>query len=354
MRRCKASPGVQPGSTLRLACAPSQAQRGPGFLPPTLLAGEFDAARRDRATALPAVDHSCVRSLVCRLPAEPEQPRRDDGWTGVRVDHATVHRWALKLLFALAAVFLRRKLPVDLPRRVDETYASVRGLWKCQCRAVDKLGQTEDFLLSVHRDEAAARRLFERAIDRHDVPASITIDNSGANTPAVRSQVADSGSPRTAPIEGPEHHPRAGSPGHQEANAADEGIQVVRVGRPGHRRHRDDAHGPEGTARLPGRLGPFAGRLLLPPGRRVDFRLAPHVQGLPPFWRKSLSNGLLVGMELAAAPLSSRDSASPNGSVGARGALDVKLGPASVGIEPTCGAAPLPLPLTAQPGARCL
>jgi hypothetical protein len=62
----------------------------------------------------------------------------------------------------------------------------------------------------------------------------------------------------------------------------------------------------------------------------------------------------LDGLELAAAPLSCRDSASPYGSVGVRWALDIRVAPESVGIEPTCGAAPLRLPLAAQPGARCL
>jgi len=38
-----------------------------------------------------------------------------------------------------------------------------------------------------------ARRFFERAINLHDVPASITIDKSGANTAAVRGLIADSG-----------------------------------------------------------------------------------------------------------------------------------------------------------------
>src|SRR5450755_2154339 len=57
----------------------------------------------------------------------------------------------------------------------------------------DKLCQTVDFLLTAHRDVAAARRFFERAIDRHGVPEKITIDMSGANTAAVNSMVADNG-----------------------------------------------------------------------------------------------------------------------------------------------------------------
>jgi len=69
----------------------------------------------------------------------------------------------------------------------------VGGQWKYLYRAVDKLGQTVDFLLTARRDVAAARRFFERAIDLHDAPEKITIDKSGANTAAVRGSVADSG-----------------------------------------------------------------------------------------------------------------------------------------------------------------
>lgn len=40
---------------------------------------------------------------------------------------------------------------------------------------------------------AAAQRFFERAIDRHDVPGSITIDEHGADAASVSGLVADSG-----------------------------------------------------------------------------------------------------------------------------------------------------------------
>ena len=112
---------------------------------------------------------------------------------GVLVDHATVRRWALKMLPVLAAVCRGRKLPVGKSWRVDETYVLVGGQWKYLYRAVDKLGKTVDFLLTAHRDVAAARRFFERAIDLHDVPVSVTIDKSGTDTAAVRGLIADSG-----------------------------------------------------------------------------------------------------------------------------------------------------------------
>lgn len=110
---------------------------------------------------------------------------------GVFVDHTTVHRWAIKMLPVLAAVLRRRKRPVNCSWRLDETYIKVSGQWKYLYRAVDKFGDTVDFLLTAKRDLAAARRFLERAINLHDVPQKITIDKSGANTAAIESVKAD-------------------------------------------------------------------------------------------------------------------------------------------------------------------
>src|SRR5215471_10084777 len=56
---------------------------------------------------------------------------------GVPIDHATIHR---------------RKRPVWVSWRMDETYIKVKGQWRYLYRAVDKHGQTIDFLLTEHRD----------------------------------------------------------------------------------------------------------------------------------------------------------------------------------------------------------
>ena len=106
---------------------------------------------------------------------------------GVFIDHSTVHRWMVKMLPVLAAVFRRRKRPVGRSWRMDETYIKVSGQWKYLYRAVDRDGDTVDFLLTARRDLAAARRFLERAITLHDVPEKITIDKSGANTAATES-----------------------------------------------------------------------------------------------------------------------------------------------------------------------
>lgn len=65
----------------------------------------------------------------------------------VCVDHATVRRWAMKILPVLAAVFRRPKRPVGTSWRMDETYIKVAGQWKYLYRAVDREGHTIDFML---------------------------------------------------------------------------------------------------------------------------------------------------------------------------------------------------------------
>ena len=75
---------------------------------------------------------------------------------GVGADHATVHRWAIKILPVLAAAFRRRKRSVGISWGMDETYIKVAGEWKYLDRAVDGEGQTIDFLLRAKRDCGAA------------------------------------------------------------------------------------------------------------------------------------------------------------------------------------------------------
>lgn len=94
---------------------------------------------------------------------------------GVVVDHATVHRWEIKILPMLGAAFRRRKRSVGTSWRMDETYIKVAGQWKYLYRAVDRDDDTIDFLLRAKRDHAAARRFLEQAIGLHGVPEKIAI-----------------------------------------------------------------------------------------------------------------------------------------------------------------------------------
>jgi putative transposase len=60
-------------------------------------------------------------------------------------------------------------------------YIKIKGVWHYLYRAVDKEGDTIDFMLSKKRDEAAATAFFEKAIGSSGLPEKVTIDKSGAN-----------------------------------------------------------------------------------------------------------------------------------------------------------------------------
>ena len=97
----------------------------------------------------------------------------------------------MKILPVLAAIFRQRKRDVGSSWRMDETYIKVVGQWKYLYRAVDKSGDTVDFLLTAKRDKAAARRFLERAINLRGLTDKITIDESDANMTAIESVKVD-------------------------------------------------------------------------------------------------------------------------------------------------------------------
>ena len=106
---------------------------------------------------------------------------------GVEVDHSTINRRVIKYSPQLEEAFHRRKRPVWVSWRLDETYIKVKGRWRYLYRAVDKYGQTIDFLLTEHRDKEAALRFLKKAIRRNGLPETITIDGSDANEAAIKS-----------------------------------------------------------------------------------------------------------------------------------------------------------------------
>ena len=80
---------------------------------------------------------------------------------------------------ALAAKKIKRAVATSW--RMDETYIKVKGEWVYLYRAVDKFGDTFDFMLSENRDQAAATAFFKQAIDANGFPNKVVMDKSGAN-----------------------------------------------------------------------------------------------------------------------------------------------------------------------------
>jgi putative transposase len=101
---------------------------------------------------------------------------------GLSVDHSTIHRWVVCYAPQLEESFRKKyKREVNGSWRMDETYLKIKGEDVYLYRAVDKNGDTVDFMLSRKRDKKAAFRFFQKAIGQHGLPEKITMDKSGAN-----------------------------------------------------------------------------------------------------------------------------------------------------------------------------
>ena len=99
----------------------------------------------------------------------------------VKVDHSTLNRWVIKYSTSIALAAKKNKRTVATSWRMDETYIQVKGHWVYLYRAVDKFGDTVDFMLSEKRDEAAATAFFKQAINNNGFPNKVVMDKSGAN-----------------------------------------------------------------------------------------------------------------------------------------------------------------------------
>ena len=64
---------------------------------------------------------------------------------------------------------------------MDETYVKVSGRWTYLYRAIDQHGQVIDVMLSRHRDLAASRSLFARALAVGVRPTEVTTDRAPAS-----------------------------------------------------------------------------------------------------------------------------------------------------------------------------
>ena len=106
---------------------------------------------------------------------------------GVEVDHSTIQRWVFKFSPEVEKNMNKRKRQVGSSWKMDETYIKVGGKDRYLYRAVDKFGNTVDFLLTKRRMKGSAQKFLNKAIGNNSKPRVINIDKSGANKSGIRS-----------------------------------------------------------------------------------------------------------------------------------------------------------------------
>jgi transposase-like protein len=101
---------------------------------------------------------------------------------GLTVDHTTVWRWVQRYAPEINKRIRPHLKLAGTSYRVDETYIKVGKTCKYLYRAVDKEGNTIEFMLSAKRDVSAAKRFFKKMMraDHRRLPFSISVDKNAA------------------------------------------------------------------------------------------------------------------------------------------------------------------------------
>jgi IS6 family transposase len=112
---------------------------------------------------------------------------------GLDVDHSTVFRWVQRYAPEINKRVRQHLKMSGTSYRVDETYIKVGKTCKYLYRAVDKEGQTIEFMLSAKRDVSAAKRFFRKMMraEHRRLPFSISVDKNAAYPDAFISSQAD-------------------------------------------------------------------------------------------------------------------------------------------------------------------
>ena len=101
---------------------------------------------------------------------------------GLAVDHSKIFRWVQRYDPEINKKIRPYLKMSGTSYRVDETYIKVGKSCKYLYRAVDKEGQTIEFMLSAKRDVSAAKRFFKKMMraDHRRLPFSISVDKNAA------------------------------------------------------------------------------------------------------------------------------------------------------------------------------
>jgi transposase-like protein len=108
---------------------------------------------------------------------------------GLDVDHSRVFRWVQRYAPEINKRIRQHLKMSGTSYRIDETYIKVGKTCKYLYRAVDKQGQTIEFMLSAKRDVSAAKRFFKKMMraEHRRLPFLISVDKNAAYLEAFSS-----------------------------------------------------------------------------------------------------------------------------------------------------------------------
>jgi transposase-like protein len=150
---------------------------------------------------VPAIIIRCVR-WYCRYSLSYREVEELAQERGLRVDHSSIYRWVQAYSPQLDKRCRRHLRPSSNSWRVDEVYVKVKGKGKWLYRAVDKHGDTLDFLLTAKRDATAAKRFFRKTLNARNstTPSVINADKPAAYPPALAALQEDKMLPQSSEL----------------------------------------------------------------------------------------------------------------------------------------------------------
>ena len=140
----------------------------------------------------PEVILLCVR-WYCRFQLSYRDVEEMMQERGLDVDHSTVFHWVQRYAPEINKRIRQHLKMTGTSYRVDETYIKVGKTCKYLYRAVDKEGQTIEFMLSAKRDVSAAKRFFKMMMraEHRRLPFSISVDKNAAYPEAFLTSQAE-------------------------------------------------------------------------------------------------------------------------------------------------------------------
>ena len=123
---------------------------------------------------------TCGQTIYCRYQLSYRDVEEMMKERGLDVDHSTVFRWGQRYAPEINKRVRPHLKMSGTSYRVDETYIKMGKTCKYLYRAVDKEGQTIEFMLSAKRDVSAAKRFFRKLMraEHRRLPFSTSVDKN--------------------------------------------------------------------------------------------------------------------------------------------------------------------------------